>query len=252
MALVTSQQIKTRTSLGGNVDPDKFMHLVDDAEALVLEPVLGTKLYDKIVSDVGDASISGNYLTIYNDYIVPILCYSVFAEYLRDGLIIAQNTGIFENTPDDKGGADIDNVKYVEKANKAKADAYIRRLEDYLCDVDIDEYDNAQDNDYDIDPRNVRTLSGWYLKPSYSSDSKIVLRGGSSSSIINNEMKSKTFIATSGQTDFVFASASEAFSPVLVFEEKGLVLGWTYNPLNLTITLPNAVLVAGTTITVTG
>ena len=252
MSLVTSQQIKTRTSLGGNVDPDKFMHLVDDAEALVLEPVLGTKLYDKIVSDVGDASISGNYLTIYNDYIVPILCYSVFAEYLRDGLIIAQNTGIFENTPDDKGGADIENVKYVEKANKAKADAYIRRLEDYLCDVDIDEYDNAQDNDYDIDPRNVRTLSGWYLKPSYSSDSKIVLRGGSSSSIINNEMKSKTFIATSGQTDFVFASASEAFSPVLVFEEKGLVLGWTYNPLNLTITLPSAVLVAGTTITVTG
>ena len=78
MSLVTSQQIKTRTSLGGNVDPDKFLHLVDDAEALVLEPVLGTKLYDKIVSDVGDASISGNYLTIYNDYIVPILCYSVF------------------------------------------------------------------------------------------------------------------------------------------------------------------------------
>ena len=51
MALITSQEIKSNTSMGGNVDPDKFMHLLTDVEVLILEPILGTALFDKIVTD---------------------------------------------------------------------------------------------------------------------------------------------------------------------------------------------------------
>lgn len=152
--------------MGGNVDADKYLHLIDDAEALVLEPALGTALYNKIVTDYnegGTNNLAGDYLELYNKYIVPILCYSVYAEYLRDGMILAQNTGIFENSPDDKALADLSNVQYVAKANKAKADVYLERMERYLCDKNIDEYDDAQPNDYDLDPREVNTISGWYL-----------------------------------------------------------------------------------------
>lgn len=163
MSLVTAQQIKLRTSIGGNVDPDKFLHLIDDAEALVLEPALGTALYNKIVTDHTADTLTGDYLELYNKYIVPILCYTVYSEYLRDGLILAQNTGIFENVPDDKGGADLGNVQYVSKANKSKADVYLERMERYLCDKNLPEYDNSQENDYDINPREFNTISGWYL-----------------------------------------------------------------------------------------
>ena len=185
MGLVTSQVIKQRTSIGGNVDANKFMHLLDDAEALVLEPALGTALYEKIVTDYnegGTNNLANKYLTLYNKYIVPILCYTVYADYLRDGLILAQNTGIYENTPDDKGGADLDNVQYVAKSNKSKADIYLERMHRYLCDQDLPEFDNPQENDYDIDPKEVNTISGWWLprKNSYE-ESKIILRGGTSS-----------------------------------------------------------------------
>ena len=98
MGLVTSQQIKNKTSIDGNVDSDKYIHLLDDAEALVLEPALGTKLYNKIVTDYnegGTNNLAGDYLELYNNYIIPILCYSVYSEYLRDGIILAQNTGIY-------------------------------------------------------------------------------------------------------------------------------------------------------------
>ena len=47
--LLTAQEIKSNTSMGGNVDPDKFMHLLYDVQVLILEPTLGTKLYDKII-----------------------------------------------------------------------------------------------------------------------------------------------------------------------------------------------------------
>lgn len=161
MALITVQQIKTNTTIGGNLDADKLLPLIDDAEALVLEPAIGTALYDKLVAEKD--SLVDEYLEMYNKYIVKILCYSVYAEYLRDGIVLAQNTGIYENAPDDKSGANLSNVQYKAKGYNSKADVYLQRLQTYLCDKNVPEYDNAQENNYDVDPREVNTISGWWL-----------------------------------------------------------------------------------------
>jgi hypothetical protein len=163
MALITSQEIKTNTSMGGNVDPDKFMHLLYDVQVLILEPSLGTALYDKIVTDFEADNLSGDYLQLFNSYIKPVLWHSVYAQYLRDGIILAQNTGIYENSPENASQADIENVKYVSKSAQSKADVYLERMERYLCDKSIPEYSNSQDNDYDLEPKEINTISGWYL-----------------------------------------------------------------------------------------
>ena len=150
--------------MGGNVDPDKYMHLLDDAQVLILEPVLGTKLYDKILTDFDNGTITGNYLKILNDYIKPVLWHSVFAQYLRDGIVLAQNTGIFTNSPENATPSNLEDIKYVAKSAQSKADVYIERLDRYLCDVNIPEYEQAQDNDYDIKPqKDIETIGGWYL-----------------------------------------------------------------------------------------
>jgi hypothetical protein len=163
MALITSQEIKSNTSMGGNVDPDKFMHLLTDVEVLILEPILGTALFDKIVTDFNADTLSGDYLEMFTGYIKPILWHSVYAQYLRDGIVLAQNTGIYENAPDNGLTANIDNVKYNVKGAQSKADAYINRLERYLCDKNIAEYVDSQPNDYDVHPQEVNTIGGWYL-----------------------------------------------------------------------------------------
>lgn len=160
--------------MGGNVDADKFMHLLNDVQVLVLEPVLGTALYDKIITDFNEGGVnnlSGDYLTMFNDYIKPVLWHSVFAEYLRDSIVLAKNTGTFTNLPENGQPSDIENIKYVAKAARSKADTYIDRLVRFLCDKSIPEYDNTQTNDYDIDPhRNVNTSISWHLKGFRSKD----------------------------------------------------------------------------------
>lgn len=161
--LLTAQEIKSNTSMGGNVDPDKFMHLLYDVQVLILEPTLGTKLYDKIISDFAADSLAGDYLEMFDNYIKPVLWHSVFAQYLRDGIVLAKNTGIYENAPENATVSDIENIKYVAKGAKSKADVYLQRLERYLCDKNIPEYDTGQDNSYDIDPQDVQSRSGWYL-----------------------------------------------------------------------------------------
>lgn len=176
--LITAQEIKTNTSLGGNVDPDKFIHLVYDAQVLVLEPALGTALYNKIVTDFEADNLEDDYLELFNNYIKPVLWHSVYASYLKEGIILAQNTGIYENAPDNGNAANIDNINYVAKSAQAKADIYLTRMENYLCDKNISEYDDAQLNNYDINPREVETLSGWYLPRTEASDNRRLRSAG--------------------------------------------------------------------------
>ena len=163
MALLTAQEIKSNTSMGGNVDPDKFMHLLYDVQVLILEPQLGTALYNKIVADFDANTLAGDYLEMFTNYVKPVLWHSVYAQYLRDGIVLSMNTGIYENSPENGSPADLENIKYIAKSAQSKADVYLERLERYLCDKNLPEYDNSQVNDYDIDPQDVNTGSGWYL-----------------------------------------------------------------------------------------
>ena len=188
MALITAQEIKSNTSMGGNVDPDKFMHLLFDVEVLILEPVLGTALFNKIQTDFNADTLADDYLLMFNDYIKPVLWHSVYAQYLRDGIILAQNTGIYENSPENASGADIENVKYVSKSAQSKADVYIERLERFLCDKNIAEYVDSQPNDYDVNPSDVRTIGGWYLGRS-TNEKTYTSSGGSSNTLDELELE---------------------------------------------------------------
>ena len=176
MALITAQEIKTNTSMGGNVDPDRFMHLLEDCQNLILEPILGTALFDVIVA----GSLAGNYATLLSDYIKPVLWNSVYASYLRDSVIIAANGGVFSHQPEGGSVAEIDAIKYVAKSAQSKADVYIERMTRFLCTVtDISEYEDPQTNDYDISPdKDFTTIGGWFLGTSSPSERSINSSGG--------------------------------------------------------------------------
>ena len=165
--LITSQEIRDNTPMGGNVDSDKFVNFINDVQVMVLEPVLGTKLFDKIITDFTDDSLTGLYLQMFDDYIKPVLWHSVFAEYIKIGSIIVGNGGMYKHVAQDAEVASIDDINYVAKNAQSKADTYIDRLIRFLCDKDseISEYTSNQDNDYDIDPSHaLQTISGWYLQ----------------------------------------------------------------------------------------
>lgn len=181
MGLITIQQIKNNTTIGGNVDADMLIPLLQDAEVTTLEPALGTKLYDKIVTDYnegGTNNLSGDYLTLYNDYIIKILCFVVYVDYMIDIQALSQNTGMYEGAPENRNVAQMTAINKKIKANRSKADVYIERMIRFLCDKNLPEYDNSQDNDYDIDPMHVNMQSGWYLKPSRPPEGQIVLKKG--------------------------------------------------------------------------
>ncbi len=165
--LITSEEIRLNTPMGGNVDSDRFVNFINDIQVMVLEPTLGTKLYEKIITDFNADTLAGLYLQMFDDYIKPVLWHSVFAEYVEIGSIIVGNGGMYKHVAQDAEVASLDDITYIAKNAQSKADTYIERLIRFLCDQNIPEYTSNQDENYDIDPKyKVQTISGWYLQGS--------------------------------------------------------------------------------------
>ena len=162
--LITANDLTQNTIMGGNIDPQKYVHVIKEAQIFIVEPILGTKLYNKIVTDFENSSLAGDYKTVLDDYVKPILIYSVAAEFILVHSYNIANGGVFKSSPQDSEPVSKSEVDFLVQEQHNKADAYIKRLKKYLCSVSIPEYVQSQDNNYDLYPdKSMQFSGGWKL-----------------------------------------------------------------------------------------
>jgi hypothetical protein len=168
--IITPQEVGKNTALGGNVDVSKYSYMIPDQQTFILEPTLGTALLDKILLDItnnGIDNLTGHYKKIVFDYCKPILWHSVFAEFLLFADMQVNNNGVFNVLPSDSQLAAERSITRRVAAINSKAQYYIDKLEEYLCNKgsEIPEYRDAQANNYDVDPvKSNNLVGGIYLK----------------------------------------------------------------------------------------
>ncbi|WP_136465530.1 hypothetical protein [Flagellimonas onchidii] len=161
--LIKAIDITKNTPLGANIDVNKYLHVIREAQVFVVEPILGTKLYDKVLADYAANTLTGDYKTIHEEYIKPILYHSVAAEYILTASYNVANGGIFKNNPENSEPVSKTEVDFLVQNQRDKADTYINRLERFLCDKNLPEYRQAQDNNYDLQPDTSDLYGGWKL-----------------------------------------------------------------------------------------
>ncbi|MDG3582054.1 hypothetical protein [Galbibacter pacificus] len=162
--LIKAEDLTKGTPLGGNIDVSKYLHVIKEVQVFVIEPILGTKLYKKILSDYLSNALDNDYKALYEDYIKPIIIYSVAAEYVIIASYNVANGGIFKHQPENGEAVNKSEVDYLAQNQRNKADAYIKRLQKFLCTVNLPEYTTAQEENYDITPdRSFRYTGGWNL-----------------------------------------------------------------------------------------
>ncbi len=164
--LITNDQLVQGSPLGGNIDVDKYQSVINETEKFVIEPILGTKLYEKIVADYEAGSITGIYQQILEDYVQPIIVKNTAAEYIVISGFEIANGGAFRRTPEDAQPMTKSEIDYLANKQRAAADVYIERLQRFLCDQNsnIPEYTSAQDENYDVKPnKELKTFAGWRL-----------------------------------------------------------------------------------------
>ncbi len=71
--LITRDDIVKLTALGGNVDADKFTQFISIAQDIHLQNYVGTQLLEKIQADIIAGKLTGNYATLIEKYLKPML-----------------------------------------------------------------------------------------------------------------------------------------------------------------------------------
>ena len=160
---VTSQDIKKKTFMSGNVDQDKFKQFVFIAQEVRVRNYLGTDLYNKIASELLAGTISGGYATILNDFIKPMVIHFAMEEYLPFAPYSLSNGGVYKHTSENSQLADKSEIDLlVAKHNKLAtyyADMFIRYMAFHSN--DFPEY-NSNTNE-DIVPDKDATFNGWVI-----------------------------------------------------------------------------------------
>lgn len=161
LLFIQPSEISETTILGGNVDIDKYQFTIEMVQISVIEPLLGTELYDKIVTEVTASTITGDYNTLYTEFVKPITKYQSTAEIIDNLSLMVNNAGIYKNQPEGAEIATKDEIQALSQKYSGVAQMYIQRFNKWICKNPLTEYNTIQD---EVDAqRYMKLTGGWYF-----------------------------------------------------------------------------------------
>lgn len=98
--LISIDDVTRLSGFDGNIDNDSINPFIFMAQNSEIKRILGTDLYNKIVSDYEAETLSGDYLIIYNNYVSIILAYFTCSFYLQLGVPKVSQNGVYLVTPE--------------------------------------------------------------------------------------------------------------------------------------------------------
>jgi hypothetical protein len=151
------------TALSGNVDADKFMQFIKIAQEIHIQNFLGTKLYNKISADILAGTLSGNYLSLVETYVQPMLVHYAMIEYLPFAAYTIANNGVFKHSAENSQIVDKEEVDFLIAKEQKIADYYSRRFLDYICFNQSLFPEYNQNINEDVYPEKDSYFSSWVL-----------------------------------------------------------------------------------------
>lgn len=132
--LISEQTIKTNSIINNNVDGMYILPAIDYAQDAGLQPLIGTKLYNKLMDMVEDGSIadSEDYKLLLDDYITPYLLNKVTADIQLPLAYKLRNQGVVQQTGENTYVPSLKDTQYVIQHYQNQADFYGNRMSDYL------------------------------------------------------------------------------------------------------------------------
>ena len=154
--------------IDGSIDTDKLLGFLKVSQQIDIQNLLGTELYNKISADItsgagGGAGLTGNYLTLVNEYVQPALIWFAQMNYIPFAAYSITNKGILKGSSETAQNVDKNEVDYLVSKAREYANYYSTRMVDYLSFNDnlFPEYN--QNSNEDISPDTDTTFNGWVL-----------------------------------------------------------------------------------------
>ena len=130
--LLDTAKVKRDTPIQGNVEDSIIIPYIVMSQNTHIQEIIGTRLYNRILLDVKNGTLVGNYKSLVDDYIVPCLVQWSFYEVLPFINFKITNKSIVKGTSDYTAEINLEELKYIRDATRDVAEFYSNRLMGYL------------------------------------------------------------------------------------------------------------------------
>lgn len=162
---MTADYYKRNSVVNLNVDDELIHPQIIKAQNLNIERVLGTNLFDVLISEVTSGTVSARMVTLLEDYIQPALVeWVTYSSILYFNYKIT-NKAVVKKSSDNSEASSLNEVNFLRQSIRDDAEYYTDRLAKYLCanEVLFPEYIEGNINDDDITPSKKSFFGGIYL-----------------------------------------------------------------------------------------
>ena len=149
--------------IDGNTDTDKFIQFIKVAQEIEIRNYLGTKLYDKLQNDIAGSGVTGDYQTLLNKYVQPMLIWFAQAEYIPYAAYSIKAGGVFKGSSENAETVSKNEVDYLVNKARNTAEYYTQRFLDYINNNSSLFPEYNQNTGGDVYPDSDATFNGWVL-----------------------------------------------------------------------------------------
>ena len=165
---ITTKDIKRYSVLSGNVDPDKFVYMIEISQDTEIQNYTGTKLMEKIqdliLAQTIDLPVNAAYKTLLETYLKPMTIYWALVVYMPFAAYSVANNGVFKRQAEGSVTVDKDEVDYLVEKYRDIAQFYTNNFISFMTynQSDYPEYNSNTNDDIYPDTSNA-DFGGWVL-----------------------------------------------------------------------------------------
>lgn len=132
--LISEKTLKENSVINNNVDGMYVLPAIEFSQDAGLQPLIGTKLYNRLMDMVEDGTIENNddYKYLLDEYITPFLLNKVTAEIQIPLAFKLRNQGVIQQTGENTYVPSLKDMQFVTQNYENKANFYGNRLSDFL------------------------------------------------------------------------------------------------------------------------
>jgi len=160
---IDHKDLVRHTPISGNLDFDRLVQYVEIAQDIHIQGLLGTRLYNKLQSDILANSLSGNYATLVSTYIKPTLAQYALLEYLPFAMYSINNKGVFKSTAENAEVVNRSDINAMTEAARDTAQHYATRMVDYLVNYPDLFPEYLTNNKEEMSPNRRTNFGGWNI-----------------------------------------------------------------------------------------
>lgn len=163
--IISTSVLKNNSAINNNVDDTLLLNAIMEAQDIELQQILGSRLYNRILDDIDNNELAGDYKMLVDEYCQKVVVYYATARAIPYVHYKIVNKGVNNQNSDNSTPTLFNEMNFLMKKVQNDAEFFAQRLSDFLRNNKdlFPEYAECQCNE-DIKPKRNQYRCGLVLE----------------------------------------------------------------------------------------